>query len=292
MKASAVKLIECPRDAMQGWREWIPTEKKKAYLEALLRVGFDTIDCGSFVSANAIPQMADTPSLMGSIDKKGSDTRLLVIVANVRGAKDAIQFPAVDYIGYPLSVSETFQQKNTNASIAESLQRLREMQALCSGAGKQMVVYISMAFGNPYGDAYDESVVISFAEKIASEGIGIISLADTVGLATPDQVHRITSKVIQALPQVEVGVHLHSGPYNREAKISAAYDAGCRRFDGALLGIGGCPMANDALVGNINTEWFVAYFDKMGVLPPLREEAWREAMSLANEIFLLPLEEH
>lgn len=288
MKASAVKLIECPRDAMQGWKDWIPTEKKKAYLEALLRVGFDTIDCGSFVSANAIPQMADTASLMGSIDKKGSDTRLLVIVANVRGARDALQFPSVDYLGYPFSVSETFQQKNTNATIAVSLQRLREIQALCSGTGKKMVVYISMAFGNPYGDSYDESVVVSYAEKVASEGVGVLSLADTVGLATPDQVHRITSKVIHALPQVEVGVHLHSGPDNREAKIRAAFAAGCRRFDGALLGIGGCPMANDTLIGNINTEWLVPFFDKEGVLPPLREDAWKEALALSREIFSLP----
>lgn len=285
MDGSVVKLIECPRDAMQGWPDWIPTEKKIAYLSKLLEVGLDTIDCGSFVSPKAIPQMADTADVIRSVATLKGKTRLLVIVANVRGAREALQHPSIDFLGYPLSVSETFQKRNTNASIAESLQNLKQMQQLCLAAEKQMVVYLSMAFGNPYGETYDESVVLEMAAKLVGQGIGIVSLADTVGMATAAQVHRITDQVIHAFPGIEVGVHLHSGPANREAKVRAAYDAGCRRFDGALLGIGGCPMANDALVGNISTEWMVDYFRSMGVCPPLDTNAWEEALALSRAIF-------
>ena len=248
MSEPQFKLIECPRDAMQGWKSVIKTEDKIRYIDSLLKVGFDTIDFGSFVSPKAIPQMADTVDVIKGVDLSGTVSRLLAIVANTRGAEVASSFDTISYLGFPFSVSETFQQRNTNSTIEQSLQRVEEIQELCVKSGKELVVYISMGFGNPYGDPYDEEIVFEWVNKLVGMDIGIISLADTVGVATPAQVFDITSYLVESLPGVEVGVHLHSTPQNRNEKLDAAVRAGCKRFDGALKGIGGCPMADDELV--------------------------------------------
>lgn len=279
-------IVECPRDAMQGWATFIPTEKKIAYLNALLQVGFDTLDFGSFVSPKAIPQLADTTAVLKGLQLTTA-TKLLAIVANVRGAQEAAAFDEITYLGFPFSVSQTFQLRNTNSTIEQSLQRVEEIQRICLQTGKKLVIYISMGFGNPYGDPYSEEIVFDWVNKIVNFGIPIISLADTVGLATPEQVFSITSYLINKLPQHQVGVHLHSSPHNREAKIAAAWQAGCRRFDGALKGIGGCPMANDELVGNIDTEWLISYLEQYEVLPGLNKTALTKSLNLANEIFTL-----
>ncbi len=271
---------------MQGWKHFIPTAKKVAYLNALLRVGFDTLDFGSFVSAKAIPQMADTGEVIRNLELGVGSTRLLAIVANIRGAEEAAEFDAISYLGFPFSVSPTFQQRNTNSSIAESLLRVKEIQAICKQQQKQLVVYISMGFGNPYGDAYSEKIVFDWVEKITGLGVKIISLADTVGLARPEQVFSVTNYLVKQLPDHEVGVHLHSTPENWKAKLDAALEAGCRRFDGALKGIGGCPMADDALVGNMDTELMIPYFEAEGWQLPLDKEALRKCSELAGEIFI------
>ena len=262
MNPSSIKLIECPRDAMQGWKNFIPTEKKIEYINSLLKVGFDTIDFGSFVSAKAIPQMADTKEVIGNLDLGIGNTKLLAIVANLRGAEEASVFDQITYLGFPFSVSETFQQRNTNSSIEESLKRVEEIQNLCINKNKKLVIYISMAFGNPYDDLYDEDIVFNWVEKLVELDIEIISLADTVGVASPEQVYDMTSYLVESLPATEIGVHLHSTSENWQQKLDAAVKAGCKRFDGALKGIGGCPMANDELVGNMNTEWMISYFEK------------------------------
>jgi hydroxymethylglutaryl-CoA lyase len=280
-----ITLVECPRDAMQGWATFIPTEKKIAYLNALLQVGFDTLDFGSFVSPKAIPQLADTTAVLKGLQLTTA-TKLLAIIANVRGAQEAAVFDEITYLGFPFSVSETFQLRNTNSTIEQSLQRVEEIQRICVQTGKQLVIYISMGFGNPYGDPYSEEIVFDWVNKIVNLGVPIISLADTVGLATPEQVFSITSYLVNKLPQHQVGVHLHSSPHNREAKIAAAWRAGCRRFDGALKGIGGCPLANDELVGNIDTEWLISYLEQYEVLPGLNKTALAKSANLANEIFL------
>lgn len=278
-----VKLIECPRDALQGWKEWVPTQQKIAYMQALLEVGFDTLDCGSFVSAKAIPQMADTAEVLKALPL--SSTKILVIVANQRGAEEAMAFDQVNYLGFPFSVSETFQQRNTNSSIAASLERVKAIQQICTTHSKELVVYLSMGFGNPYGDPYSEEIVFDWARKLADLGIKTLSLADTVGIAQPDQVQRMTAKLVHALPQVEVGVHLHSTSLNRVAKLSAAIMAGCVRFDGALRGIGGCPMANDELVGNMDSAWMIDYLEEKKIAPELNKAALQQALILADQIF-------
>ncbi|MDF2187779.1 hydroxymethylglutaryl-CoA lyase [Paraflavitalea sp. CAU 1676] len=280
-----VKLVECPRDAMQGWKSFIPTEEKVDYLNTLLQVGFDTLDCGSFVSAKAIPQMVDTKEVLARLDLSGSNTRLLTIVANERGAQDAVAFEQVSFLGFPFSISETFQLRNTNSTIAASLGRVQEIQNLCIKSGKQLVVYISMGFGNPYGDPYSAELVFEWVDKLVAMDIGIISLADTVGVATPQQVRSITEYLVKALPNTEIGVHLHAAPLNQQAKLEAAVQAGCRRIDGALKGIGGCPMANDDLVGNMNTEWMIGYLELSGLLPVLNTEALLKASRQADVIF-------
>lgn len=285
MNDKMVKLIECPRDAMQGWKTFIPTEKKIEYINALLQVGFDTLDFGSFVSPKAIPQMTDTAEVLKGLDTSNSKTKLLAIVANLRGAANAAPFDEIDYLGFPFSVSETFQQRNTNSSISESLKRVEEIQDLCLGKGKQLVIYISMGFGNPYGDPYDEDIVFEWVNKLTAMGIGIISLADTVGVATPEQVYDMTSYLVESLPGTEIGVHLHSTPHNWKDKLDAAVKAGCLRFDGALKGIGGCPMANDDLVGNMNSEWMIPYFREQHLLTHLDEEALDNSLRIAGEIF-------
>jgi hydroxymethylglutaryl-CoA lyase len=283
---SNLKLIECPRDAMQGWKHFIPTEKKIQYINSLLKVGFDTIDFGSFVSPKAIPQMADTSEVVRSLELGVGSTKLLAIVANYRGAEESSVFDEINYLGFPFSVSEIFQQRNTNSSIAQSLERVEEIQNLCIKTGKKLVVYISMGFGNPYGDLYDEEIVFNWIEKLIELDIGTISLADTVGVATPEQVYDMTSYLVEALPGTEIGVHLHSTPANWKEKLEAAVKAGCKRFDGALKGIGGCPMANDELVGNMNSELMIEYFKEMKLIEGLNEDALRESLRIAEEIFI------
>ena len=271
---------------MQGWKAFIPTDKKIEYLNALLQVGFDTIDCGSFVSEKAIPQMADTKKVISELEIRAAKSKLLTIVANKRGADEAAGYEQIDYLGFPFSISETFQQRNTNSSIDQSFNRVEEINEICSKNKKQLVVYISMGFGNPYGDVYSEQIVFDWVKKIASLGIKIISLADTVGLATPQQVHHITEYLVRKMPELEIGVHLHSAPVNWKEKVDAALTAGCIRFDGALKGIGGCPMANDELVGNMDTELMISYFESLGTLNSLNKDALRESLRIASEIFI------
>ncbi len=283
---SAIKLIECPRDAMQGWKHFIPTEKKIAYINALLKVGFDTIDFGSFVSPKAIPQMADTSAVLKGLKVEGLNTKLLAIVANERGATDAVVYDEITYLGFPFSVSETFQKRNTNSTIEESLERVGEIQNLCIKNKKELVVYISMGFGNPYGDFYNEEIVFNWVDKLVAMDIKIISLADTVGLATATQISSVTKYLVDKLPEIEIGVHLHSTATNWKDKVDAALAAGCKRFDGALKGIGGCPMADDELVGNMDTELMIPYFEEKGLLKNLNKTALKECSKLAAEIFI------
>jgi hydroxymethylglutaryl-CoA lyase len=280
-----MKLIECPRDAMQGWSTIIPTAQKIEYINSLLRVGFDTIDFGSFVSAKAIPQMADTKEVIGGLNLQDSRSKLLAIIANLRGAEEASVFDQITYLGFPFSVSQTFQQRNTNSSIEESLKRVEYIQDLCLKTGKELVIYISMGFGNPYGDPYSEEIVFEWVHRMVAMDIRIISLADTVGVASPEQVHDITNYLVESLPGIEIGVHLHASPLNREIKLEAALRAGCKRFDGALKGIGGCPMADDELVGNMSTEIMISYFEQQGIFPDLDKTALAESLLMAGKIF-------
>ena len=261
-----VKFIECPRDAMQGIGPFIPTEVKVKYLNELLKVGFDTIDIGSFVSPKAIPQLADTAEVLARIDRRGSKSKLLVIVANERGAEEAVKQASVTYLGYPFSISETFQQRNTNTGIEGSWERTARIAELARANGKELVVYISMAFGNPYGDAWSPEVALHWVDRLVKElGVGIIALSDTVGVARPEDITSMFRALIPALPTVEFGAHLHCTPENWKAKTQAAWDGGCRRFDGAIKGYGGCPMAEDELVGNLQTELFVHHLDDQGI---------------------------
>ncbi len=286
MNQQMLKLIECPRDAMQGWPHFIPTEKKIEYINALLKVGFDTIDFGSFVSPKAIPQMTDTKEVIGNLQLANSKSKLLAIVANERGAQDAVVFDEISYLGFPFSVSETFQKRNTNSTIAESLNRVEEIQNLCIKNKKELVVYISMGFGNPYGDVYNEAIVFDWVNKLVAMDIKIISLADTVGLANKEQVYGITKYLVDSLPETEIGVHLHSTSLNWKEKLQAAVEAGCKRFDGSLKGIGGCPMADDELVGNMDTELMIPYFEEQNLLTDLDKTALDKCSRLAAEIFV------
>ena len=286
IKSNLVKLVECPRDAMQGWPHFIPTEKKIAYLNALLQVGFDSLDFGSFVSPKAIPQMADTKEVISEIVLGNSSTRLLAIVANTRGAEDAALYPAIRDIGFPFSISETFQQRNTNSSITKSIETISAIQEICYLGGKRLVVYISMAFGNPDGDEWSPEIALNWTRLLVAMGVEVISLADTVGLASPAHVHSLTKSLVDEFPSIESGVHLHSRRENSLEKIEAAYSAGCRRFDGALNGIGGCPMAGDELVGNMDSLLMIDYFRKKNLLPALNETALTKSSLLAAEIFL------
>lgn len=282
---SAIKIIECPRDAMQGIHEFIPTEKKAAYLNALLKVGFDTIDFGSFVSPKAIPQLRDTAEVLNKLDLSSTRSKLLAIIANARGAEDAVKFGEITYLGFPFSISETFQQRNTNSSIQESLGRVEEIQALCVKHNKQLVVYISMAFGNPYGDDWNSEIAIKWTERLAGMGIRIIALADTTGVSNPENIRYLFSNVIPAFPGVEIGAHLHTTPTTWHEKIEAAYASGCRRFDGAMKGFGGCPMAADKLTGNMPTENLLSYFDPKGIDTGLDKKAFDTALKLAVMTF-------
>ncbi len=282
-----IKLIECPRDAMQGIKTFIPTATKARYINKLLRVGFDTIDFGSFVSPKAIPQMRDTADVVKRLDLSGTHTRLLAIVANVRGATDAVQFDEITYLGYPFSVSETFQLRNTNATIEESLGRVSAIQEICEQYGKQLVVYLSMGFGNPYGDPWNAEIVMKWVDELVAMGISILQLSDTIGVATPESITYLFSNLIPHYSPrgIELGAHFHTQPHNWREKVEAAWRSGCRRFDGAIRGYGGCPMAKDDLTGNMPTENMILYFEEMGVDTGIDREAFLEAMQMAAEVF-------
>ncbi|MBT1705201.1 hydroxymethylglutaryl-CoA lyase [Chryseosolibacter indicus] len=280
-----MKIIECPRDAMQGLEQFIPTQKKIEYINKLLEVGFDTIDFGSFVSSKAIPQLRDTSEVLEKLNVQRSNSKLLAIVANTRGAEDAAKFERITYLGFPLSISETFQKRNTNKSIAEALNTVEEIQNVCVKANKTLVTYISMGFGNPYGDPYDVSLVAKFVDILVSLNISVISLADTIGVSSEENITSLFKDLSRQYPFTEIGVHLHSNPFTAIEKINAAYLAGCKRFDGAIRGYGGCPMAKDELVGNIATETIVNYLQGKGVSLDFNKTAFAEAQSLADRIF-------
>lgn len=280
-----MKIIECPRDAMQGLAQFIPTEKKILYINTLLKVGFDTIDFGSFVSPKAIPQMRDTAEVLEGISWQASPSKLLAIVANTRGAEEACRHLAVTYVGFPLSISETFQQRNTNKSIPDALNALEEIKNICERTGKKLVTYISMGFGNPYGDPYDINLVRQFVDILITLGSDVISLADTVGVADPKGIGFLFSSLSKEFPRTEIGAHLHATPAAAREKIQAAFEAGCKRFDGAIRGFGGCPMANDALVGNLATETIVSYLDDKKIPLTLNRDAFVESLALADSIF-------
>jgi hydroxymethylglutaryl-CoA lyase len=280
-----MKIIECPRDAMQGITSFIPTKDKVRYINQLLTVGFDTIDFGSFVSPKAIPQMKDTSEVMSQLDIAGSPSKLLAIVANTRGAADASRYDAIRYLGFPLSISETFQRRNTNSSIGDALSVLAEIQEICVDYGKELVVYISMGFGNPYNDPYDIDVVGKFVDILQTLDVKIISLADTIGVSTPENITYLFNSLTKTYPNVELGVHLHSTPSTAIEKIEAAYHAGCTRFDGAIKGYGGCPMAKDELVGNLATETILSYLSQKSAMPSLNMDEFNRSIALAAEIF-------
>ncbi|HRG00587.1 MAG TPA: hydroxymethylglutaryl-CoA lyase [Bacteroidia bacterium] len=256
-----MKIIECPRDAMQGIKDIIPTDVKSKYINSLLNIGFDTIDFGSFVSPKAIPQMHDTAEVLKQLDLSTTKSKLLAIIANSRGAQDACSFDEIRYLGFPFSISETFQQRNTNSSIAESLLRVEEIQNLCVQHKKELVVYISMAFGNPYGDEWNSDIVINWTKKLSDLGVKIIALSDTIGVSNRENISYLFSNIIPEFKNVEIGAHLHSTKEKAQEKIDAAYKSGCQRFDVAIHGFGGCPMAKDDLTGNLATEDLEQYFN-------------------------------
>jgi hydroxymethylglutaryl-CoA lyase len=281
-----MKIIECPRDAMQGFSKFIPTDKKINYINELLKVGFDTIDVGSFVSKEKIPQLADTSNVIKSINMNNTTTKLLVIVGNERGANEAVNFDEISYLGFPFSISETFQKRNINSSVKDSLKRLENTQNLCVKSNKKLVTYLSMAFGNPYGDEWSIYIVAHWAEKLLKEfGINILSLSDTIGTSNPKVINWLFTKLINEFPDVEFGAHLHSSASNFKEKIQAAYNAGCRRFDGSILGIGGCPLADDNLVGNIPTEKMIEIFEKKSENLSINKEALNNSLKIASKIF-------
>jgi len=280
-----IKLIECPRDAMQGIHDFIPTDLKVRYLNSLLKVGFDTLDFGSFVSPKAIPQMKDTHSVLARLDLEGSDTKLLSIVANERGAKQACEYEEIDYLGFPFSISETFQMRNTKKTIEDSLELVERMLNLCEIHGKELVVYASMAFGNPYDDVWDLAILEHWIDRLDGISVEIISLSDTVGVATPKQLSEAFGLLSQNFPKLEFGAHLHTTADNWEQNLNAAFLSGCTRFDGALKGFGGCPMAKDDLVGNMPTEKMIGYFNEKSIKLNLDEEAFDFAMKTSGLIF-------
>ncbi len=283
--SDSVKIIECPRDAMQGIHTFIPTEQKIAYINALLQAGFDTIDFGSFVSPKAIPQLRDTAAVLDGLELNSTSSHLLAIVANLRGAQDAANFEQIKYLGFPLSLSEAFQQRNTNKSIAEAFEVVDEIQNLCVREGKELVTYLSMGFGNPYGDPYDVGVVAEFADKLKQKDIKIISLADTIASASPEKIKALFTQISNQFTGIEVGVHLHTAPADAYKKIAAAYEAGCKRIDTAMLGFGGCPMAKDELVGNLPTEELIRYLDDNQLSAGLERGALQKSMQLARQVF-------
>ncbi len=280
-----IKLIECPRDAMQGIKTFIPTEKKVQYIQSLLRCGFDTIDFGSFVSPKAIPQMADTAKVLSKLDLSTTKSKLLAIVANTRGAQDASVHPEIDYLGYPFSISENFQMRNTHKTIAESVEILSEILEIAERANKKVVAYLSMGFGNPYGDPWDVEIVGEWTEKLSAMGVKILSLSDTIGTSSPDIIEYLFSNLITKYPEIEFGAHLHTTPAKWHEKIDAAYKAGCRRFDGAIQGFGGCPMAKDELTGNMPSEKMLSYFNSKKADSNIKMTSFESAFNEASKIF-------
>lgn len=281
----AVKIIECPRDAMQGIKTWIPTEQKITYLQSLLRVGFDSLDFGSFVSPKAIPQMQDTAEVLQSLDLSQTKTKLLAIVANTKGAEQAVQFNAIRYLGFPFSISENFQMRNTHKTIAESLVTLQEILDLAHANQKEVVAYLSMGFGNPYGDPWNVEIVGEWTERLANMGVKILSLSDTIGSSTPDVITYLFSNLIPKYPDIEFGAHLHTAPNQWFEKVDAAFQAGCLRFDGAIQGFGGCPMAKDDLTGNMPTEKLLSYFTAKKAEHGLQAMSFESAYNEATKLF-------
>lgn len=282
----SIKLIECPRDAMQGIHEFIPTEKKVAFINSILKVGVDTVDFGSFVSSKSIPQMRDTADVLKQLELTTTKSKLLAIIANLRGARDAVVFDEISYLGFPFSISEIFQQRNTNSSINESLKRVEEIQDLCVQNKKKLVVYISMAFGNPYGEEWGSEIAIKWTKHLAQMGIKIIALSDTIGVSNPENISYLFSNLIPAFPDVEFGAHLHTTPDKWEEKVNAAYNSGCKRFDGALKGFGGCPMAADKLTGNMPTESLISFFNKKNIDLNIDMSALERALAVTSKVFL------
>ena len=283
--SNTVKIIECPRDAMQGIKTFIPTDKKVKYIQSLLNCGFDTIDFGSFVSPRAIPQMVDTAEVLSQLDLTKTTSKLLAIVANVRGARDAAEHKSIDYLGYPFSISENFQMRNTHKTIAQSVDTLEEILSIAKASDKEVVTYISMGFGNPYGDPWSVEVVGEWTTKLAGMGVKILSLSDTVGSSTPDVINYLFSNLIPKFPEIEFGAHLHTTPSKWHEKVDAAYKAGCRRFDGAVQGFGGCPMAKDELTGNMPTEKMLSYFTAAKADTNVNWMAFEAAFNKATDLF-------
>jgi len=282
----AIKLIECPRDAMQGLHEFIPTQTKVDYINQLLKVGFDTIDFGSFVSPKAIPQLKDTAKVLAGLDISDTKSKLLAIIANQRGAQDACNFEEINYLGFPFSISETFQQRNTNSSIEESLKRVEAIQQIATAHNKEMVVYISMGFGNPYGEEWSPEIAIHWSKRLNELfGIKIISLSDTIGVSNPENIKLLFSELIPALPEVEFGAHLHTNPATWQEKIQAAHESGCQRYDGAIKGFGGCPMAEDKLVGNMAMENLISFFNQEQIDLGLDQKEFSQSMLDALKVF-------
>ena len=279
-----IKLVECPRDALQGIKPFIPTSLKIEYLNQLLQVGFDTLDFGSFVSPKAIPQMRDTAEVLKGLDLSTS-TRLLAIVANTRGASQAVEFDEISFLGYPFSISETFQLRNTNATIEDSLGRLMRIKELADQKNKEVVVYLSMGFGNPYGDEWNVDIVSHWVEQLSSKGFKILQLSDTIGVATPDSISYLFNGLIPAYPDIEIGAHLHTTPNDWEAKLNAAYQSGCKRFDGALRGYGGCPMAKDDLTGNMPMEHIVHYFNEKSLVPAINNLMLQKSLDMSTKVY-------
>jgi hydroxymethylglutaryl-CoA lyase len=283
--SNTIKIIECPRDAMQGIKTFIPTEKKVKYIQSLLNCGFDTIDFGSFVSPKAIPQMVDTAEVLSQLDLSKTTSKLLAIVANVRGAIDVSEHNSIDYLGYPFSISENFQMRNTHKTIAESVATLEEILRISGDSGKEVVTYISMGFGNPYGDPWNVEIVGEWTAKLAGMGVKILSLSDTVGSSTPEVIDYLFSNLIPKFPEIEFGAHLHTTPSKWHEKVDAAYKAGCRRFDGAVQGFGGCPMAKDELTGNMPTEKMLSYFTAVKADTNVNWMAFEAAFNKATDLF-------
>ena len=282
-----MKIIECPRDAMQGKEKFIPTLVKAEYINLLLKAGFDTIDFGSFVSHKAVPQMKDTANVLAKLDLSETQSKLLAIVVNVKGAGAAVEFDEIHYLGFPLSISETFQLRNTKKTIAESLNIVEEIQNMCTASGKELVVYLSMGFGNPYGDPYNVDIVQQFSGILAAIGIHTISLADTIGVSDNENITYLFSSLTSEYPGIEFGAHLHSNSHTAYQKIEAAFNAGCRRFDGAISGYGGCPFAEDILIGNIATELFIDLAVKKGYKTGINKTVFAECIQMASNVFSL-----
>ncbi len=281
----SIKIIECPRDAMQGIKTFIPTEEKVAYIQSLLRVGFDTIDFGSFVSPKAIPQMVDTAEVLAQLDLSQTSSKLLAIIANTKGAELASAHKEIQYLGYPFSISENFQMRNTHKTIAESLVTLQEILDIANSTNKEVVAYLSMGFGNPYGDPWNVEIVSEWTERLSNMGVRILSLSDTVGSSTPDIIEYLFSHLIPQYPQIEFGAHLHTTPEKWFEKVNAAYKAGCLRFDGAIQGFGGCPMAKDDLTGNMPTEKLLSYFTAEKISTNTSPMSFESSYNEATKIF-------